>query len=132
MSKNRQSILVVEDNLVNQKIILAMLAKLGYRADVAANGEQAVQCVQAQRYGLIFMDCQMPVMDGYAAAQAIRRLDAPGARRVPIVVLSANSAGELAEQCNKAGIDDYMVKPIEYNVLREKLAQWLKAGPLGS
>ncbi|MDH4274429.1 MAG: response regulator [Gammaproteobacteria bacterium] len=128
MSESPQSmaILVAEDNPVNQKIIVAMLTKMGYRVDVAINGAEAVEAADRGGYALILMDCQMPVMDGYEATKAIRGRETTGTR-VPILALSANSIGEQRERCSEAGIDDFVAKPIRYELLQEKIVQWTQA-----
>jgi len=120
------AILVAEDNPVNQKIIVAMLTKMGYRVDVAINGAEAVEAADRGGYALILMDCQMPVMDGYEATKAIRGRETTGTR-VPILALSANSIGEQRERCSEAGIDDFVAKPIRYELLQEKIVQWTQA-----
>ena len=118
-------ILVVEDNLVNQKIISAMLSKLGYRIHLVQNGEQAVESMKTGCFGLVLMDCQMPVMDGYQATERIRALEKPG-KRVPIVALSANTIHDHQHRCESAGMDDFVPKPINLKLLRDKVQHWLR------
>ena len=112
-------ILVAEDNLVNQKLALRLLQQMGYRADVAANGVEAVESVERQRYDVILMDVQMPVMDGLEASRRIvqRWPDA----RPRIIAMTANAMQGDREDCLAAGMDDYVTKPIRVDVLVEAL-----------
>lgn len=116
-------ILVVEDNPVNQKVILARLVRLGYEVDVADNGEIGVNKLLEQKYQLVFMDCQMPVMDGYTATRTIRQDQRIS--DVPIVALTANALPGDREKCLDAGMDDYMMKPLNPEKLKETLHKWL-------
>jgi CheY-like chemotaxis protein len=109
------SVLVAEDNLVNQKVALRMLEKLGCRADVAGNGQLAVSAAAAKRYDLIFMDVQMPVMDGLEATRAIRR--AQPLHGPYIVAMTADVMPGDRERCIAAGMDDYMPKPVRIEAL---------------
>jgi len=117
-------ILVVEDNLTNQKVASMMLKGLGFAADVMANGQLGLDAHTRNPYDLILMDCQMPVMDGYAAARAIRSLDSD-ARDVPIIALTANALEGDKERCLDAGMNDYVAKPLKRDRLRAALAEWL-------
>ncbi|GAA0324374.1 response regulator [Psychrobacter aestuarii] len=116
-------ILVVEDNLTNQKITVKMLEKLGYRSVVAADGQQALTTLAEQRdeIDLILMDCRMPVMDGLEATQAIR---AQG-DTIAIIALTANSSDEDSKACFAAGMDGFLTKPVNKNKLQETLQQFL-------
>ena len=104
--------LLVEDNRINQMVALKFLEKLGRVADVAGNGLEAVERVGNQHYDVILMDCQMPVMDGYDATAAIRRLERPG-RPVRIIAMTADAMKGNRERCLAAGMDDYITKPVE-------------------
>jgi PAS domain S-box-containing protein len=116
-------VLVAEDNVVNQKVATRMLERLGLRADVVSNGQEAVAMSQIVPYDLILMDCQMPEMDGYAASQEIRRLEA-GARRVVIIAMTAEAMAGARDECIQAGMDDYIAKPVQLQALAETLRQW--------
>jgi PAS domain S-box-containing protein len=116
--------LVVEDNAVNQKVAVRMLERLGLRADVAANGREAVEMCRMVPYQLIFMDCQMPEMDGFAAAREIRLLEAPGPQAPTIIAMTAEAMAGTREECLAAGMDDYIAKPVKFDHLREAVKSW--------
>jgi PAS domain S-box-containing protein len=116
-------ILLAEDNAINQKLSVRLLEKLGCRVDLAANGREALAMAQAAPYEAIFMDCGMPEMDGYAAAREIRRRNTSG-RRVPIIALTAHATTGAREECLRAGMDDYLAKPIRAAEIEAMLARW--------
>jgi CheY-like chemotaxis protein len=116
--------LVVEDNVVNQRVAVRMLERLGIRADVAANGLEAVQMFEMVPYDVVLMDCQMPEMDGFAAATEIRRREGP-ASRVTIIALTAEVMSGTRELCLAAGMDDYISKPIRHQDLTGMVRKWL-------
>jgi CheY-like chemotaxis protein/HPt (histidine-containing phosphotransfer) domain-containing protein len=109
-------ILLSEDNVVNQKVALRLLEQMGYRADVAANGLEAVAAVERQPYDLVLMDVQMPEMDGLEATREIARR-CPADRRPRIVAMTANAMQDDRERCRAAGMDDYVSKPIRVEEL---------------
>jgi two-component system sensor histidine kinase/response regulator len=123
----QQRVLVAEDNEVNQEVALEMLSELGYAAGLAKNGLEAVQALEHQEYAVVLMDCQMPVMDGYQAAQEIRRR-ANGGRRIPIVAVTAHALVGEREKAMAAGMDDYLAKPITPRALQEVLEKWVGPG----
>ncbi|WP_020564601.1 response regulator [Methylosarcina fibrata] len=128
---NDKRILVVEDNKVNQKVLLNMLGKFRCRPDLAENGLEALGKMAQKAYDLVFMDCQMPVMDGYEAVRRLRGQELTrSSARIPVIALTAHvSAGE-REKCLAAGMDDFMSKPIGRPELTDVLARWLsEPGP---
>jgi CheY-like chemotaxis protein len=122
-------ILVVEDNPVNQKVAAMQLAKLGIQADIAANGREGVEVLRKLPYDLVFMDCQMPEMNGYDATSEIRRLDSPN-RRVPVIAMTAEALDGYRDRCLRAGMDDYITKPVSIEDLARVLRAWLPDAPI--
>ena len=118
-------ILIAEDNETNQKVILRQLALLGYTADIAADGLEALNSWRNCAYALLLTDLHMPVMDGYELTQAIRAAEEKGDRRMPIIALTANALKGEAEHCRAAGMDDYRSKPVPLAELKAVLDQWL-------
>jgi CheY-like chemotaxis protein len=118
--------LVAEDNTVNQKVAIRILEKLGVRADVAANGHEAVEMFRTIPYDIVFMDCQMPEMNGYQASSRIRQLEQSG-YRVPIVALTAEAIQDCRDKCFQAGMDDFLPKPVRLEDLIVALEKHLKA-----
>ncbi|MEO5954521.1 MAG: response regulator [Nitrospiraceae bacterium] len=141
-ASQRGRVLVVEDNFVNQKVAAKMLERQGYRVDVAANGREAVKAVAQIPYAVVFMDCQMPEMDGYDATREIRRRERMGqgpeadngaehsslsphaSHHVVIIAMTANALQGDREKCLGAGMDDYVAKPIRGEDLEAVLARW--------
>jgi signal transduction histidine kinase/DNA-binding response OmpR family regulator len=115
--------LVVDDNVVNQKLVRRLLEKLGCLVDVAADGLQAIEMWSASRYDVVFMDCQMPRMDGFEATAEIRRREA-GKRHTPIVAVTANTMQSNQRQCIDAGMDDFIAKPFDSKILDKALQRW--------
>jgi signal transduction histidine kinase/ligand-binding sensor domain-containing protein/CheY-like chemotaxis protein/HPt (histidine-containing phosphotransfer) domain-containing protein len=127
-----QRVLLAEDNLVNQKVALQTLEKIGYDVDVASNGVEAISGWETGRYHIILMDCQMPVMDGYQATREIR-LRERGASRIPIIALTADAMQGTEQQCREAGMDDYLTKPLDRKRLSETIERHLaSAAPRSS
>ncbi len=119
-------ILVVEDNFTNQRVMAGVLGALGLEAEIAANGREALERLRDESFDLIFMDCQMPEMDGYETTHHIRSLrDAATDREVPIVALTSHASPEDRERCVAAGMDDYLSKPLDRRRLEEALDRWL-------
>jgi two-component system, sensor histidine kinase and response regulator len=122
--RDSHHILLAEDNIVNQKVACRILEKLGYRVDVAADGQAAFDAWQSGRYHLILMDCQMPVMDGYETTRKIRDHE-PKNRHIPIIALTAHAMKGADNECRVAGMDDYLSKPIDREQLQKSLSRWL-------
>ncbi len=119
-----KEVLLVEDNLINQKVVQAFLKKRGIKVTCVNNGKQAVEALKSESYDLVLMDCQMPVMDGYEASKVIRsdsRLN-----EMPILALTASAIEGDRERCFKAGMNDYLTKPILEQDLLEAISKWLK------
>jgi CheY-like chemotaxis protein len=116
------SVLVAEDNPVNQVVARTQLERLGCQVTVAANGREALAAVERGGFDLVLMDCQMPEMDGFEATRALR---AHGCR-LPIIALTANGLAEDRERCLAAGMDDYVTKPVTATTLRTALERWTR------
>ena len=121
------TVLLVEDNRVNQQVALAMLAKLGIQMALANDGKKAVEMVKDRDFDLVLMDCQMPVMDGYEATAAIRALPAGRGEQLPIIALTANAMQGDRQKCLEAGMDDFLSKPYSLSQLQTTLLRWLSA-----
>lgn len=118
------TVLVVEDNIVNQQVLVRMLQRYGCRVDVAGNGREAVQATAQQLYDCLFMDCQMLEGDGYAATALIRQQESQTGHRVPIIAMTAKAMPEERERCLAAGMDDYIAKPVQSEELVAMLRKW--------
>ncbi|GGD00297.1 response regulator [Halopseudomonas salina] len=119
-------VLVAEDNAISTKVIRGMLAKLGLQATAVQNGHEAVEAVKAGHYDLVLMDCEMPELDGFAAAKRIREWEKIGGRQpVPIIALTAHILPEHRERSRRAGMNAHMAKPVELTQLREQVDYWV-------
>jgi signal transduction histidine kinase/CheY-like chemotaxis protein/HPt (histidine-containing phosphotransfer) domain-containing protein len=119
-------VLVVEDNPVNLGVTLKLLQRLGLECEVAEDGVQALQAVERKQYDVVMMDCQMPRMDGYEATQAIRlRESSQGLPHLPIIAMTANAMSGDREKCIRAGMDDYLSKPLIPSRLQSAMRHWL-------
>ena len=124
----RGVVLLAEDNLINQNVAVAMLKGGGYLVDVVSDGREAVRATLANRYDVVLMDCQMPEMDGYQAAAAIRAAE-DGGRRTPIVALTAGAMQEDQERCLAAGMDGYLAKPVRIADVLAAVDRWVGRPP---
>ena len=120
-----RKVLLAEDNAANRKLALILLKKLGYEAEVAINGREAVQAVIGGDFSAVLMDCQMPEMDGFEATQEIRLWEMDKGRRVPIIAMTANALADDRQRCLQSGRDDYLSKPINPQRLKEMLERWI-------
>jgi CheY-like chemotaxis protein/HPt (histidine-containing phosphotransfer) domain-containing protein len=129
-----QRILIAEDNAVNQKVLIAQVSRLGYRADIVSDGEKALAALARTPYALVLMDLHMPVLDGYAATATIRERE--GLRlHTPVIAVTASVIEGEREKCLAAGIDDYLPKPVRSEDLSAMLTKWMPRafprGPVG-
>lgn len=119
-------ILVAEDNSISTKVIRGMLGKLNLQPDTASNGEEALMAMKAQRYDLVLMDCEMPILDGFSATQQLRAWEVGNQRiRTPVVALTAHILAEHKERARQAGMDGHMAKPVELSQLRDLIEHWV-------
>ena len=121
-------VLVAEDNVVNQKVATRMLERWGCQVDAVTNGREAIEAVSRRSYDLVLMDVQMPEMDGFDATAAIRRQEAATATRLPIIAMTAHAMGGDRDRCLRAGMDDYVAKPISPQVLLRAMSRWCDPG----
>jgi CheY-like chemotaxis protein len=115
-------LLLAEDNLINQKVAVAILTTAGYSVDAVLNGAEAVRAVAEQPYDAILMDCQMPELNGYEATHAIRAQAGPGGR-TPIIAMTAGARREDQERCLAEGMDSYLSKPVSKDTLLSLVAR---------
>ena len=118
-------ILVVDDNPVVRKLTSMQLELLGFVAKAVASGKEAVEEVQRSTYSLVFMDCEMPDMDGFEAARRIRLFETQGKGHIPIIALTASDIDDCEQKCVDAHIDDLLTKPATLQVLKDKIEAWL-------
>jgi len=119
-----QRVLLADDNPVNRQVAIRMLEKIGCRADVACDGQEAVDMQRDGAYDLILMDCDMPVLDGFQATVLIRRLDGP-VKHVPVIALTACTTQDERDKCAAAGMNDFLSKPIRPHTLKDMLVRWM-------
>jgi signal transduction histidine kinase/CheY-like chemotaxis protein/HPt (histidine-containing phosphotransfer) domain-containing protein len=123
-------VLLVEDHPVNQKVAQKLLERLGLTVEVADNGEIALDKLRQQDYAMVLMDCQMPVLDGYSATRRLREIEsAQGGPRMPVIAMTAHAMSGDRERCLQAGMDDYLSKPLDRQLLAQTLARWMQRSP---
>ncbi len=123
--RSDKRVLIVEDNETNRHVIISMLSKLGYQTDIASNGLEAIDKISEHDYAVVFMDCQMPVMDGYEATGKIRSMNRDGRPEVIIIAMTGNAMEGDKEKCLAAGMDAYIAKPVRLATLKEMLNDWI-------
>lgn len=127
LPESEPPILLVEDNLLNQRVALILLQRMGLTASVANNGKEAVALAIATDWALILMDCHMPEMDGFEATVAIRKHEQSTGKYTPIIAVTALAMAGDRERCIAAGMDDYIAKPIDKDILQAKIRHWLRS-----
>ncbi len=125
----RLHILVADDNIINQRVAGRMVEKLGYRVDIVTNGREALEAVRQTNYDLILMDRQMPEMDGLTTTVAIRQHERQSGRHTPIIALTASAMESDRQECQQAGMDDYVSKPMTKKSLQDILIKWIPPHP---
>ena len=131
-AQGQSRILVADDNETNQMVAVQLLRRLGYHAEVAANGAEAFEAYRTMPFDLILMDCQMPQMDGYDATRAIREAEKLTGQHIPIVAATANAMRGDREKCLAAGMDEYLSKPVKIDELKTVLDRWISRRPAGA
>jgi PAS domain S-box-containing protein len=127
---HRGSLLLVEDNEINQMVAQGMLTRLGYSVDTAADGVEALRMTEEHSYQAVLMDCQMPGMDGYSTTRELRRRERDSGGHLPVIAMTAGALAEDRGHCLAAGMDDYVSKPVTADELEQALARWVDAaGP---
>ena len=127
---DRGKVLLVEDNPVNLHVAQKLLSLIGLDHDIAKNGKEATRLLRENEYSAVLMDCMMPVMDGYSATREWRKFEAENNReRVPILAMTANAMAGDRQKCLDSGMDDYMAKPLNKQLLEQMLNRWLESGP---
>ncbi|MBX9568734.1 MAG: response regulator [Candidatus Obscuribacterales bacterium] len=130
--RTQDPVLIVEDNLTNQKVATLLVARLGLQSQIANNGKEAVELYAdtSNNFSVILMDCHMPEMDGFEASVAIRKMERLSGMYTPIIAVTALAMAGDRERCIAAGMDDYLPKPIDPERLRAKLNHWMRADVL--
>lgn len=122
-------VLLAEDKPVNQDVARAMLESFGCRVEVASNGQEVLRRMEAARFDMVFMDCQMPLMDGFEATRLLRMREEQGQPRTTVIALTAHNMEEDRQKCIAAGMDDYLGKPFRLHELSDMLERWINRTP---
>jgi CheY-like chemotaxis protein len=130
-SKVCTNVLLAEDNVVNQRVAVRLLEKLGCRVHTVVSGSEALAALAQTDYDLVLMDCQMPDMDGYVATTAIRAREAATGVHIPIIAMTANAMQGDRDRCLQAGMDDYVSKLVKSEQLLEMLSKWAPSAAAG-
>ena len=117
---------MVDDNEINQEVAKAMMEPFEMQIDLASDGQQALDMLRSEKYDLVFMDIQMPVMNGYDATRAIRALEREDARTIPIIAMTANAFAEDVKDAMDAGMDAHIAKPVDMELLKQVLKLYLR------
>ena len=125
----RGTVLLVEDNEINRRIAVTVLARLGLEVVTAADGQEALDLLSVQEFDVVLMDCQLPVLDGFSATRAVRQREAGSGRHTPIVALTADALATTRQECLDAGMDSYLAKPFTPAALHSALGRWLQVRP---
>ncbi len=125
-SEAPEPVLLVEDNFVNQKVAMLLLGRFGLEAELACNGKEALSAVMQRNYSVILMDCHMPIMDGFESTVLIRQFETRTGGYTPIIAVTALAMAGDRERCIACGMDDYIPKPIDIKLLKEKLDHWTR------
>jgi CheY-like chemotaxis protein len=126
-SRESRSVLLVEDNAVNQQVARRMLERLGHVVEVAPSGEAALEKLAGRAFDIVLMDCQMPGLDGFQTTRELRQREALLGRRTSVIAFTANVVQEDLDRCRAAGMDDCLTKPVRLELLRQVLDRWLPA-----
>ncbi len=126
--KNPPSVLVAEDSTAMHEVLINQFEQLGIGVTIVSDGAQAVAAVENGEFDLVFMDCQMPNVDGFEATRLIRRAEKRGARHVPVIAMTANAFKEDRDACLAAGMDDYLSKPVRLKSIAEMIHKWHSGG----
>lgn len=121
----KSRILVVDDNLINQKVLIGMVKKLGYEGVGVDNGKEAINKLKTEKLNLVFMDCHMPDMDGFSTTRKIREMEKGTSTHIPIVAITADAMKGTREKCIHSGMDDYLSKPVDITALRDCITGFL-------
>jgi CheY-like chemotaxis protein len=120
------TVLIVEDDALNQRVTVALLERLGFHCEVADQGEEALAILAQQPIAAILMDCRMPVLDGWETTLRIRRNEAGGDNHVPIIAMTAGGNQADRDRCSNVGMDDFVPKPVKPQDLEETLRRWMR------